>query len=82
MKKIPMRTCVVTREVLPKQELIRIVSTENGVMIDPNGKLNGRGVYLKRDIEVFKKAKSKKVLNRVLKTEVPESFFEELNKKI
>ena len=49
MKKIPMRTCLVTREKLPKQELIRVVRTPEGsVVIDETGKANGRGAYLKK----------------------------------
>ena len=32
VRKIPMRTCVVTKEKLPKQELIRIVKTDAGVI--------------------------------------------------
>ncbi len=81
MKKIPLRTCVVSREKLPKNELIRIVkNNENQVFIDLTGKQNGRGVYLKKDIEVFKKAKKNKVLNRMLEIEVDDSLFDELEK--
>jgi len=79
MKKIPMRTCVITREKLPKQELIRIVRTpEENVIIDETGKANGRGVYLKRDLEIFEKAKKSKILNRQLEVEIPDSIYEEL----
>ena len=79
-KKIPMRMCVVTREKLPKAELIRVVRTENGIVIDPSGKLNGRGAYLKKDLDVFQKAKKSKVLNKMLETEVPDEIFEDLKK--
>ena len=82
MKKIPMRTCVVSREKLPKNELIRVVKTDDGVIVDLTGKVNGHGVYLKRDKEVFEKAKKTKVLNKLLETTVEESVFEELNKLI
>ena len=59
MKKIPMRSCVITKEKLPKKELIRVVRTPDGeVIIDVSGKANGRGAYLKKDIEVIKKAKN------------------------
>ena len=56
VKKIPMRTCVVTREQFPKMELIRVLRTPEGtVTIDgvlPEGKksmsasdfIRGRGV--------------------------------------
>lgn len=83
MKKIPMRTCVVTKEKLPKQELIRIVRTKEGnVIIDETGKANGRGAYLKKDLEVFEKAKISKVLNRHLEVEVPSNIFEDLKEYV
>lgn len=79
-RKIPMRTCVVTREKLPKGELIRVVRTPEGeVIIDETGKANGRGAYLKKDKEVFLKAKKNKILNRQLEVEVPDKVFEDLN---
>ena len=83
MKKIPCRTCVITKEKLPKNELIRIVRTPEGnVVIDETGKLNGRGAYLKLDINVIDKAKSSKALNRVLEVEIPDSIYEELKSLI
>ena len=52
MKKIPLRRCIVTREQLPKQELLRIVRDKEGkVSVDQTGKLGGRGAYIKMDIE-------------------------------
>ncbi len=77
-RKIPMRMCVVTREKYPKKELIRIVRTEDGIKVDETGKLNGRGAYLKKDLEVFEKAKKTKVLDRMLEQKVPDEVFEEL----
>ncbi len=78
-KKIPMRTCVVTRESLPKKELIRIVRDKDGnVVIDESGKLNGRGAYLKKDIDVIKKCQKSKILERTLNVSIPESIYEEL----
>lgn len=83
IKKIPMRSCIVTREKLPKSELIRVVrTTDNEVKVDLTGKLNGRGAYLKKDTDVFAKAKQSKILDRQLEVEVPDSIFEELNKSI
>ena len=57
MRKIPMRTCVVTKEKLPKKELIRVVRTVDGVIVDTTGKVNGRGAYLKLDKDVIDKAR-------------------------
>lgn len=79
MKKVPLRKCVATGEQLPKKELIRIVKNKEGeVSVDPTGKKNGRGAYLKRSLDAIKLAKKKKILNRVLDTEIPEEIYEEL----
>ena len=83
MKKIPMRSCIITKEKLPKKELIRVVRTPEGeLVIDEIGKANGRGAYLKKDIEVIKKAKNNKVLNRVLEVEIPDSIYEKLEELV
>lgn len=83
MKKIPLRTCVVSKEKLPKQELIRIVRTPlNEIIIDESGKSNGRGAYLKKDIEVIKKARTSKILNRHLECDIPNEIFDELENLI
>ena len=79
IKKIPMRCCVVTKEKLPKQELIRVVRTPNQeVIVDITGKANGRGAYLKKDLTVFEKAKKSKVLDKILEIEVKDEIYEKL----
>lgn len=81
MRKIPLRKCLATGEQLPKQELIRVVRNKEGeVFVDPTGKMNGRGAYLKRSRVAFEIAKKKKVLSRALQVEIPEQIFEELEK--
>ncbi len=45
-KHVPQRTCVGCRDVLPKRSLIRIVRSQQGIQVDPTGKLAGRGAYL------------------------------------
>ena len=83
MKKIPMRTCVVTNEKLPKKELIRVVRTPEGnVIVDDTLKANGRGAYLKKSIETFERAQKSKILNKKLEVEVPDSIYDELKAKV
>ena len=80
MKKIPLRRCIVTREQLPKQELLRIVRDKEGkVSVDQTGKLGGRGAYIKKDIEVLNTAKSKNILSRVLEVNIPEEVYQEID---
>ena len=80
MRKIPMRTCVVTKEKLPKKELIRVVRTVDGVIVDTTGKVNGRGAYLKLDKDVIEKARKTGVLDKHLEVKVEDSVYDELNK--
>ncbi|WP_249030456.1 RNase P modulator RnpM [Tannockella kyphosi] len=76
MKKVPLRKCVATNEQLPKKELIRVVRNKEGeVSIDPTGRLNGRGAYLKRSKEAIELAKKRGSLKRSLDVEIPEEIF-------
>lgn len=83
MKKIPLRTCVITKEKLPKKDLLRIVRTPEGeVKIDETGKLNGRGAYIKKDIAVLERIKKSDVLQKKLECNIEESVYEEIEKII
>ena len=83
VRKIPLRTCIITKEQLPKQELLRIVRTPEGkVVADETGKLNGRGAYIKKDITVLEKAKKGKVLEKRLECQIEDSIYEEIRKII
>lgn len=82
-RKIPLRTCIITKEQLPKQELLRIVRTPEGnVVADETGKLNGRGAYIKKDISVLEKAIKGKVLEKRLECQIEDSVYEEIRKII
>lgn len=81
-KKVPLRTCIVTKEKLPKHEMIRVVMYKNEIKIDETGKANGRGCYIKKDKDVVNKALKNKVLNKAFKTNVNDNVYEELLKLI
>ena len=74
-KKIPMRMCIVTKQRVEKKHLIRIVKTDEGIKVDPTGKVNGHGVYIKKDIDVINKAKNNKILNGIFNEELDESVY-------
>lgn len=81
VKKVPLRTCVVTKEVLPKKQLVRIAATKEGVVsIDLIGKAPGRGAYIKLQKDVIILARKTKALDRKLEASVPEEIYEELLK--
>jgi len=78
-RKTPERTCVVTREKFPKQELLRIVKNNEGkVSVDLSGKANGRGAYLKKDLTVLEKAIKSKTLEHHLECVIPKEIYEEI----
>jgi uncharacterized protein len=82
-RKLPMRSCIVTKEKLPKKELVRVVRDKEGnVTVDLSGKANGRGAYLKKDIKVIEDAFKRKVLDRHLEVIVPIEIKDELIKII
>ena len=70
-RKIPMRSCVITKEKLEKKDLFRIVRTPEG-----------RGAYLKKDVDVINKAKLNKILERHLEVKIPEEIYDELLSKL
>ncbi|WP_047981233.1 RNase P modulator RnpM [Ornithinibacillus contaminans] len=78
-RKTPARKCVVTNEMKPKNELIRVVRNKEGeVFVDPTGKKNGRGAYLSKDIQVINQAEKTGILNRQLNTQVDTAIYDEL----
>lgn len=78
-RKIPMRKCVVTGEMKPKKDMLRIVKTKDDeISWDDTGKKNGRGAYVSLDTEVIKEAKDRNILSQALKTKVSDDFYDEL----
>ena len=83
VRKVPMRTCVVTREKVEKNQLVRVVRTPEGeVVVDTTGKMNGKGAYLKLSLDVIEKARKTSVLGKVLEVEVPDKVYDDLKSLI
>jgi len=78
-KKIPLRKCIVSGEMKPKKELVRIVRSKEGeVSIDLTGKKSGRGAYLSKDKECILLAKKRNILAGQLKATIDDSIYEDL----
>ncbi|WP_024406558.1 RNase P modulator RnpM [Streptococcus suis] len=78
-RKIPLRKSVVSGEIIDKRDLLRIVKNKEGqVFIDPTGKANGRGAYIKLDNDEASQAKKRRVFDRSFSMEVTEEFYDEL----
>lgn len=78
-RKTPLRKSVVSGEMLPKKDLLRIARSKEGVVtIDPTGKAPGRGAYLALEPKEAQTAWDKKILDRVLETKITDEFYQEL----
>ncbi|KRM62460.1 cytosolic protein YlxR [Paucilactobacillus vaccinostercus DSM 20634] len=78
-RKVPMRKDIVTDEMMPKKELIRIVKNkENEVSLDPTGKKPGRGAYVSINVDVAKKAQKLRTFDKAFGIKIEDSFYDEL----
>lgn len=74
-----MRKDIVTGEMMPKRQLIRVVKNKEGeVSIDPTGKKSGRGAYIAVDVEIAKRAKEEKTFEKAFHVKMDDSFYDEL----
>ncbi|MBM7608400.1 YlxR family protein [Ureibacillus composti] len=78
-KKVPLRKCVATGEMLPKKSMLRVVRTKEGeVAVDVTGKKSGRGAYISKSEEAVDIAQKKNILERQLEVEIPDEVYDEL----
>lgn len=78
-RKIPLRKSVVSGNLFPKKELVRITRSKEGeVAIDPSGRMPGRGAYIALDPAEAQAAWDKKILDRVLEVKLSDDFYQEL----
>lgn len=79
VRKVPLRMCMGCQQMKPKKELLRIVRTPEGdVLLDPTGKLNGRGAYICPDRECLQKAVKHKRLERALEHPISDEVWAKL----
>jgi hypothetical protein len=82
-KRIPLRQCIGCGQMKGKNEMLRVLRTENeGIIIDSSGRKNGRGAYICHDPECMKKAKKSRALDRAFKMSVQDAVYESLTKEI
>ena len=82
VKHVPIRTCVVCRERGDKRTLLRVVRTENGLQIDPGGKLDGRGAYLCDQKSCWERAITGSALNQALRMTLTDEDRQRLQQAI
>ena len=73
----PQRMCVACRQSQDKKSLVRLVRTPEGVVVDPTGKMPGRGAYLHADPNCWEQGVHKH-LEKALNTTLNEANRKEL----
>jgi hypothetical protein len=67
----PLRRCLVTREVLPKTDLVRFVVGPDAVLVpDVAGRLPGRGLWVKAERDVLAAAVAKRLFAKAARQQV------------
>ena len=82
-KKIPMRMCLGCNEMKSKRDMIRVVKAPSGeVSLDFTWKKSGRGAYVCKNIECFRKARKARRFEKSLSCMIEESVFEEMENEL
>ncbi len=83
VRKIPMRKCLGCGEMKPKKELIRAVKSPEGeISLDLTGKKAGRGAYICRSAECFRKARKSRQLEKAFSCKISEEIYDSLEKEL
>jgi len=79
-KSLPERRCTSCRQMMDKNNLIRIVrcASDGEFAIDKTGKAAGRGAYICANPDCFAKAKKTGGLDRSFKQKIPGKIYEQL----
>lgn len=70
VKHTPTRTCIGCRQTEGKRTFVRIVRTPQGVVVDPTGKLAGRGAYVHRSPACWEAALRGNRIEQALRTKL------------
>lgn len=82
-KKIPMRMCLGCNSSKPKKELIRVVRSKEGeISLDLTGKKSGRGAYICKDTECFRKARKAKRFERGFGCSISDEVYAEMESEL
>ncbi|MCR4567027.1 MAG: YlxR family protein [Pseudobutyrivibrio sp.] len=81
-KNLPLRKCVACAQMLPKDQLFRVVKTSEGISLDLTYKAQGRGAYVCKSHDCIALADKKKSFNRALKCPVSQEVIDSLYREL
>ncbi len=79
----PQRKCLGCNEMKDKKDLLRVVRDKDGnVFFDKTGKASGRGAYICKNPECFKKCRKGGRFEKAFKSKINESIYDQLEQKL
>ena len=82
-KHIPERQCCGCGQMFPKKELVRVVRAADGtVSLDLTGKKSGRGAYLCKSLDCYRKARKTNRIERTLSVEIPAEVYDAMEREL
>ena len=82
-RKTPERKCTGCQGKFPKNSLIRVLRTPEGeIVLDTTGKKSGRGAYICKSIDCFKKAKRARRIESSLECSVPDEIYARMEEEL
>lgn len=83
MQQPVLRKEVVSGQMWPVNQLIRVVKTKQGLIcLDVDKTMPGRGAYLAPTLEAIQQVRQKKLLERSLKTKPPLELYQQLETEV
>lgn len=77
-----LRMCIACRQMINKNDLIRVVKTpEQEIVLDFTGKKNGRGAYICNSEACINKCIKAKLISRAFKQEIAPEVYENIKKE-
>ena len=82
-RKLPTRRCTGCGEHFPKNTLIRVLRTPDGsIVLDLTGKCSGRGAYICRSVDCFRKARKARRIESSLGCQIPEEIYSRMEEEL
>ena len=81
-KELPLRKCVACNQMLPKDQLFRVVKLDGHVQLDLSYKAQGRGAYICKNADCVALAEKKKSFNRAFKGSVSDEVINSIKMEL
>lgn len=80
--KIVLRMCCVCRKKQNKNDMVRLVNTNEDIVVDNKKKFNGKATYVCKTSECIDILVKKKILNKVFRKNIKNEIYDKLKEEL